>query len=246
MKTLILGKGEVGSALKIVLDNYHEVYIRDIDPLDLKDAEIMHVCFPYSDKFVEYVKSYKEEYKPRLTIINSSIEVGTTEQCGDHVVYSPIRGRHRPSLAAELKIFPKWIAGYNDEDTKLANDYFSEARWDCQITGDVKGMELCKLVSNVHMGLEVAWAQEMERLFKKMGGSMDTYKRWETGYQLGYARLQQFQLGRPIMKSDPIGGHCILECTEILQKQFYSLAFEFIKTSNDIKKGEVNAEVSRG
>jgi len=58
------------------------------------------------------------------------------------------------------------------------------------------------------------------------------YTRWEKSYQTGYRKLKQYNLIRSIMRPDPIGGHCILPCTEIANKQFVSKAFEFILERN--------------
>jgi UDP-N-acetyl-D-mannosaminuronate dehydrogenase len=232
MKTLIVGGGEVGNALRMVVSKYHKTWIRDISPFKLDKVDILHICFPDSEGFVDCVKEYKSEYRPKLTIINSSVAVGTTDRCGNNVVYSPVRGRHRPRLDAELTSFPKFIAGRNEEDVNLADDYFRACDWQTYTTNDVKGLEVCKLVSNIHMGLEIAWAQEMTRIFKKFGGERKTYDLWENTYNDGYMDLAQYHLLRPIMQDNPIGGHCILECTQILKDQHSSLAFDFIQRSN--------------
>ena len=58
--TLIIGAGEIGTALYQVLKKaYPNVYLKDIEPLELDNISIMHICFPYSKKFVDYVKQYQ-------------------------------------------------------------------------------------------------------------------------------------------------------------------------------------------
>lgn len=232
MRTLIIGAGEVGSSLRMVVSKFHRTYIRDIHPLKVKNVEILHICFPDGPNFVQQVKDYIKEYNPKLTIINSSVAVGTTDKCGKHVVYSPIRGRHRPRLDAELVYFTKFIAGRDNKDVNLADEYFNQCFWLTHLTNDVTGTELCKLVSNIHMGLEIAWAQEMRRIVKHFKGDVKTYQLWENTYNDGYDELKQYHMRRPIMNPDPIGGHCILECTHILKEQYKSLAFDFIQRSN--------------
>ena len=91
MKTLVIGKGQVGSALFDVLRGTHDVYIKDIEPLELDGVEVLHICYPDHDGFYQTTKDYIAKYKPKLTIINSSIRVGTTEQFATGVVYSPVR-----------------------------------------------------------------------------------------------------------------------------------------------------------
>jgi len=236
MKSLIIGRGEVGQALFEVIKPYHATYIRDVGECDLPDIEVMHICFPDSDEFIAEVKRYQKKYKPDLTIIHSSITIGTTEQIGGHIVYSPIRGRHRPKLSVELKFFPKFIASANEKDSDIASKYFKECGWEVFSTKDVEGTELSKMLSNIHMGIEIAWAQEVDRILKHFEANPLTYEKWEESYNAGYFKLLQPHMMRPIMRPDPIGGHCILECVEILRQQFSSPIFEFVRSSNEETK----------
>lgn len=235
MKTLIIGKGQVGSSLAKIVGVAHETFIRDIEPLPLEGVEVLHICYPDSPKFVEITKRYIEEYKPRLTIINSSVAVGTTDKCGPHVVNSPVRGRH-PNLETEMLAYPKFIAGRDPEDCALAANYFTACGWRIAVSRNPRTTEFLKLISNVHMGLEVAWRQEVDRMLKEFGVSAEAYEEWERTYNDGYRKSGHDHLIRPLMKPDPIGGHCILPCTEILQKQFPSPALKFILDSNEARK----------
>ena len=236
MKSLIIGRGEVGEALFEVIKPYHTTFIRDVGECDLPSIEVMHICFPDSDNFVSEVKRYQKKYKPDLTIIHSSISVGTTEEIGGHIVYSPVRGRHRPKLSVELKFFPKFIASTIKKDSDMAAKYFKECGWDVFCTRDIAGTELVKMLSNIHMGIEIAWAQEVDRILNHFKANPSTYEKWEEGYNAGYFKLLQPHLMRPIMRPDPIGGHCILECIEILKQQFSSPIFEFVRLSNEEAK----------
>jgi len=240
MKSLIIGRGEVGEALFEVVRPYHSTFIRDVGECDLPSVEVMHICFPDSDDFIDEVKRYQQKYKPNLTIIHSSVAVGTTEEIGGRIVYSPIRGRHRPKLSVELKFFPKFIACSNKRDSDVAVAYFKECGWDVFTTRDIVGTELVKMLSNIHMGVEIAWAQEVDRILKHFKGNPSTYEKWEESYNAGYFRVLQPHMMRPIMRPDPIGGHCILECIEILRQQFSSPIFEFVRSSNEeVKKNHI-------
>ena len=64
MKTLIIGKGEIGTSLQRVLSPFYETYIKDIEPLEVEGIEVLHICFPYSKKFIKQVEEYKKQYKP--------------------------------------------------------------------------------------------------------------------------------------------------------------------------------------
>lgn len=236
MKSLIIGAGQVGSSLHRIVSKAHESFIRDLHPLDIKDVEILHICYPDSDSFVDITKGYIEEYKPRLTIINSSVAVGKTEACGPHVVNSPVRGRH-PNLDTEMLFYPKFIGSNNIDDAERAATYFEDCGWETVIC-DHKTTEFLKLISNVHMGLEVAWRQEVERMMESFGVDKDAYQAWEKSYNEGYRKSGHLNLVRPLMQPAPIGGHCILPCTQILLAQFESEALRFILNSNERAKAE--------
>jgi len=95
MKSIIIGAGEVGTALYRVLFNYHITWIRGKVNLDLQPSispEIIHICFPYSDNFSKYVKAYKEKYNPKHIVIHSTVPVGTSRPLG--AVHSPVEGLH--------------------------------------------------------------------------------------------------------------------------------------------------------
>lgn len=232
MKTLIIGAGQVGSALKTVLEKKNRVYLKDLESLDLKGVEVMHVCYPDQSRFIQTTKNYIKQYKPRLTIINSSVAVGTTRRCGDDVVYSPVRGRH-PALDTEMLTFAKFSGCENGKKALKAAEYFQRSGWnEVYATDNPDALEYLKLMSNAHMGLEVAWRQEVQRMMKRFGIDPNDYTHWEQTYSEGYRALGQFNMMRSIMKPGPIGGHCILPCTDILGKQFKSKAFDFILESN--------------
>lgn len=234
MKSLIIGAGQVGSSLHKIISRAHECQIRDIHPLEVNNLEILHICYPDSDAFVKITRGYIEEYKPRLTIINSSVGVGKTDQCGPHVVNSPVRGRH-PNLETEMLAYPKFIGTDNAADGLLAARHFEDCGWETVIC-DAKTTEFLKLISNVHMGLEIAWRQEVERMMDAFRVDKAAYLAWEKSYNAGYKWSGHDHLIRPLMNPDPIGGHCILPCTEILLKQFQSQALRFILESNESRK----------
>lgn len=237
MKSLVIGTGQIGSALYENIKNVFDSYKRDIEDLPLEGVEVLHICFPDSDEFVSFVKKYQEEYKPDLTIVHSSIGVGKTRELGEKVVYSPMRGRH-PQLVSEMKMFTKFVGGYNAEDVQKACNYLEFCRFHTIKSYSPHTLELVKLLSNIHMGIECAWAQEVKRICKAFGADYDTYLDWEKTYMKGYQLSGDTHLSRPILSPLPIGGHCILECTDILSKSFKSLAFDFIKTSNEKAKIE--------
>lgn len=234
MKGLIIGRGEVGRALHVVLSEYYPTEIRDVEDLEPKGYEILHLAYPDGPNFVDAAKAYIHQYRPKLTVIHSSVRVGTTDKvaaANDFVVHSPVRGRH-PNLEREMKAFPKFVGGRNQIAVNMAKSYFQHAEWVCDGYPDPRATELVKMLSNIYLGLEIAWRQEVERICKTFGVSSFTYEQFEATYNEGYRRLGQEQLIRPKLSPRPIGGHCILPCTDLLGTQYPSKAFDFIRGSN--------------
>lgn len=245
MKSLIIGAGQIGQALQEIFLKAHISFIRDVDDLHCEDVEILHIAFPYSEGFVDVTKAYIAEYRPKLTIIHSSVKVGTTEKCGAHVVHSPERGRY-PHLSRQMQVFQKFVGGGDTADRLLAKKFFDALEWETVLVDDARWTELVKLLSNIHLGLEIAWRQEVDRISNVLIGmpASAVYTAWETSYNRGHAELGHRHLMRPIVNPGPIGGHCILPCTEILSTQFDSLLFRFIEGSNAKRKAEEASDCS--
>src|SRR5262245_27297314 len=98
---VVVGLGEVGKPLLELTSKYHNATGVDISPpaTKVENVDVLHICFPYQIKdFVGEVARYIELFQPKLTIINSTVTVGTTRKIAERahapVVYSPIRGKH--------------------------------------------------------------------------------------------------------------------------------------------------------
>lgn len=244
MRTLVIGGGEVGTALYNVIKDHHECYIRDLEDTGVTDIDCLQICYPDHRGFIKTTNDYINQYNPSLVVINSSITVGTCEQLDEWIVYSPVRGRH-PKLIRDLKLYPKFIFCKDKEKQKMAKKFFEKCGIQTELCADPTTGEILKLISNVHMGLEIAWRQEVDRMLKKFKVNPLIYEKWEETYRKGYERSNDINLIRPAMRPNPIGGHCIIPCTEILAKSFKSKAFEFIIESNNKRikeqnKGETN------
>src|SRR5258706_14675396 len=102
MKVFVIGLGEVGGPLIELIQPHHKAFGIDIKPVgDLPQCDVMHICFPYvePEKFIKEALRYIATYKPRVSIINSTVGPGTTRRIATEsnspVVYSPIRGKHK-------------------------------------------------------------------------------------------------------------------------------------------------------
>ena len=97
---VIIGLGEVGKPLLEIMKDKYQTFGVDIDkPASISRCDVMHVCFPFqSEKFCRQVVEYIDQYRPALTVINSTVAPGTTRSIAvesrTSVVHSPVRGKH--------------------------------------------------------------------------------------------------------------------------------------------------------
>ena len=161
MKTLIIGKGEIGVSLQRVLSPFYETYIKDIEPLEVDGIEVLHICFPYSKKFIKQVEEYKKQYKPRFVIIHSTVPVGTSTKL--NAFHSPVRGVH-PHLERSLKTFVKFLAPKN----KVLKEYFEKAGIKIELVEKSEETELLKLYCTTIYGLNIVAEKEVYAKCKEL------------------------------------------------------------------------------
>ncbi len=102
---VVVGLGEVGRPLLELVSEHHNAVGVDITPPtgEIGKVDVLHVCYPFDIKdFVGETARYIELFRPTLTIINSTVAIGTTravaERTGAAVVHSPVRGKHARML----------------------------------------------------------------------------------------------------------------------------------------------------
>ncbi len=224
----ILGYGEVGQAIAKFYDNPK---IKDLDrDDDLKGVEILHVCLPWSEKFVEIVKKEIKKIKPKLTIIHSTITPGTTKKIGGMVVHSPIRGIH-PELFEGIKIFVKYIGADNKKAGELAKSHLESLGIKTKVFFPSVTTEIGKLLDTSYYGLIIAWHGEMEKICKKLGVKFEeAVTDFNKTYNEGDIKLGKKNVIRPVLYSPKGGitGHCIIPNVEILKNFSKSKAIDLI------------------
>ncbi len=111
---VIVGLGEVGKPLLEIMKSRYQTFGVDINqPASVSQCDVMHICFPFqSDKFVRQVVEYIHQYRPALTVINSTVAPGITRriavESGTAVVNSPVRGKHA-RMQGELLHYTKFV-----------------------------------------------------------------------------------------------------------------------------------------
>ena len=243
-KTLIVGNGNIGSALKKVLDKRGGENRKSgmIDILDnnyqekVRDTKCknLHICIPYSKGFIKNCLRYIEYFTPNLCVIHSSVPVGTTEKINNmspnntYIVHSPVRGQH-PKLVESLKLFIKYVG------TDDIGAYFATKREMSNIKTEwiksSKTTELGKLLSTSYYGICISWHREMERFCKHFGVDFeDTVSNFNKSYNAGYKKLRP-NVVRPVLTPPKgmIGGHCVVQNAKLLSKQLKSKFLKLIE-----------------
>lgn len=235
----VLGYGEIGMALtELYKKNGYD--IRIFDPYKEKydkfdDISVLNICIPFSEKFVDIVSEYVTKYNPQLTIIHSTVMPETTKQIVEktknkNIAYSFVRGIH-PHLTKSLEIFVKYIGTDNAETTKLTEEHFGTLNIKSKVMSSSTACELSKLLSTTQYGLNIAFADCMEKMCKKYNLDYaevvnEPNKTYNQGYkELGYPQYARYQLIPPSYfdpDSNPprIGAHCVSENLELLLEIF--------------------------
>lgn len=255
MKSLVIGNGQVGKGLYDVISKYHETYIKDVEDVDIEGIEVLHICYPYHDKFIWTTNDYIKKYKPSLVINHASVAIGTTEKIGlEHnigfkvdVVYSPIRGKH-PNLSGDIATFDKFIAGETEASLK-ADKYFAECGMRTVVfptVSDMRNLEFSKLMTNIRYGYEICFMQELDRIADAFGVDSKVFSEFEKSYNAGYKTLNQEYMTRPILYGGLIGGHCVMQCAKIVSDEHPSEMFDWMFFSQGKKQMETENKIKQG
>lgn len=215
MKTLIIGRGEVGIALGKVLDSYAPLTIDIVDSGLLMDQafDIIHICFPYSKDFVSAVRAYQVRFKPNFTVIHSTVPVGTSFSVG--AIHSPIRGIH-PHLEEGIRTFVKFIGG---AQASQVADYFRRAGLRICLFDRPETTELAKLLETECYRVSIEFAHRAKNLCDRHGLSYhEVYTLQAQTYNEGYTALGHPEYVRSILQPimGQIGGHCVMPNKELL------------------------------
>lgn len=226
--TVIVGLGEVGGPLLELLSQHYQTIGVDLEPLkSAGPVDVLHICYPFQiDDFIKETARYIEHFKPALTVIDSTVAVGTTravaEATNTRIAYSPVRGKHARMLE-ELKKYRKFVGGVGTDAAKHAASHFEGAGLQTEVLSTAETCELAKLTETTYFGLMIAWAQEVERYCDI----------WSADYGDVVSFYEEIGFFPPV-KYFPgvIGGHCVMPNIEILKNSTQSELLDAIESSN--------------
>jgi len=251
---LIVGLGEIGHTLFALYSEAKEKFsVFGLD-LDLGKMKLLNqsedkvparvgtlqVCLPCSsqDKFTDTIRGYVDRYKPKLTIINSTVPPGTTlkvaASCTCLVAHSPSRGVHinAEHMIWEMKRWTKYVGGADAAASKAAKEHFKKIGLKVKVLKSCRETELAKLFETTYRAWMIICFQEMHRISRAFEADFD-----ETVDFIEDTHKERFD--RPVMFPGVIGGHCLIPNTELLLKSYDSELLRLILKSNEKRKEEI-------
>ena len=249
---LVVGLGEVGNSLFSLLEDSGKfvVYGFDVDSTRMQllpnqkeipaDLDVMHVCYPCpdQDRFIQTTLGYMREFNPKLTIIDSTVAPGTTEKIYESsrrpLAHSPIRGMHKTAetMKSDILFWRKFVAGATRESAEAAKKHFEKLGLNVGILKNPIDTELGKLFDTVYKAWMIVCFQEMHRISMSYKADFDQVVDFiEDGHRVLF--------DRPPHYPSLIGGHCLIQNTEMLLRSYDSDLLRLIIESNKKRKEEV-------
>lgn len=243
MECLLVGYGKVGQAIYDIFNDYHNIKIIDtskkFDEMrydlnakaynipDEYNFDILLVCFPYSNDFVEAVKEYINKYKIKATIVFSTVQIGTTRQI-HNAVHCPIEGRH-PAIIEYIKNFQFFMGGYNE----LAYNFFRQSLKYPILCQNSEHTETLKLVSTSFFGVLLEYISYIQAICNNVGMSYNDFLMYTVNYNL------RLLLTPPsfYFTYNNVAGHCIVPNAKLLDQIYPSI---FLKEIYRDKEGGNN------
>jgi hypothetical protein len=212
MTHLVIGKGEVGTAISKIF-NCEAIDKNNNFPSTKYD--IIHICFPYYDEFEEDVKNYQKVFNPTYTIIHSTLPVGTSRKL--NAIHSPIRGIH-PNLEEGIRTFVKFLGG--EQASEVASE-FKRAGLKIMLFDNPETTEALKLFDTEYYRTCIEFAHRVKNYCNKMNlNYSEVYRLANITYNQGYTELGHEEFVRPVLQpimTKEIGGHCVMPNSKLIK-----------------------------
>ena len=220
VRVLVAGAGRVGSAIyRLNREAGHHVYLvdKEVKYNSPPSVDVLHICFPYFEGFEMEVVSYGERCDAGLTLIESTVPVGTTREIynmlnGTRLIcHSPVRGCH-DSLFRDLKRYDKFIGSSSVRARYEAVVHYMSLGLEVYTCVSFEETEFLKLAGLSSFAVNIAFWQELMRKAKVYGVPKALIGYWfnDTENASGYT------VERPVLDAGVIGGSCVMQGLEKL------------------------------
>jgi len=246
---IIVGTGEIGMPLYELMAGVYKTL--PIDLIHFKDnyeilanCKFLHICLPGTIKdFDDVVCKYVRACNPLYVFIHSTLVPGTTRRLNDKlndvvITHTPVHGKHQFNrMKGDMLRYPKYIGvPENIPDLAIENikDHFAKMGFSIiKVIKNTDTTEWSKILSTTVFGLQVAFAQEVERICDKFGLDYDEVTH--------FFPIQEDMRG-PIYPGF-IGGHCVMPNVKIIKSLHKSNLLNWIEWSNEKKRKRDDTKV---
>jgi len=256
-EVIIIGTGEIGRPLYELLSGVYKTLpvdkIHFPKNLDIKaTCDNLHICIPgevdgFQNVVLESIIKYGE---PEFVFIHSTLLPGTTDKLNEdcclkynlksYIINSPVHGKHQNNqMKKDMLKYRKYLGLPNamNKSTERANkviDHFERIGFaDVKIVWGPKNTEWMKILSTTIFGLQIAFAQEVERICDQ--------------FNLNYDEVTDFfpiqQDTRGAIYPGFIGGHCVMPNIKIIKQLHDSELLDWIEWSNEEKTNRNDVEL---
>lgn len=234
----MVGLGEIGTPILQLISKFVPAIGYDINQklIDKKKFEkyeklqtsFLHICIPFTEKFIHNVVSLYKRYKPECIVIHSTISPHTTWKLQSllsiPIIYSATRGVHKRMLY-DLKRYTKFYAVERDAPrARWASISYSKLMKKCGIKtkkmSDPLTLELAKIIIDTsYYGWLINYAQLSSMIAIK--NKVDYDEMWSFADE-----IHKYLGNRPKMFPGFIGGHCVIPNLDLIKDDTLNLIKE--------------------
>lgn len=246
-KDIVVGLGEIGTPIYKLFSKSFIVEGYDLNPKNvpkhLKKNEsltirFLHVCIPYSKKFISEIVKLEKKFSPEGIIIHSTIEPSTTlkiqKKSKIPIIYSATRGIHTRMLS-DMKRYTKFFAIESTAPKKkwICSEYvklLKKSGLKSKQMSSPKTLELGKILCDTsYYGWLINFAQISKIISDRE--KIDYDEMWTFADE-----IHKFLGNRPKMFPGFIGGHCVIPNLELINDKSLNQINQINNLFKKIKK----------
>jgi len=237
-KNVLAGLGEIGRPILYLISKVEPTVGYDINQklmnktkfkkFEKLETRFLHICIPFTEKFISNVTLLYNTFKPEGIIIHSTISPGTTSKIQSKlpipVIYSATRGVHKRMLY-DLKRYAKFYAiEPNATRAGWASSSYSKLMKKCGVQTKKMStpltLELAKIVVDTsYYGWLINYAQLSNMIAIK--NKVDYDEMWSFADE-----IHKYLENRPKMFPGFIGGHCIIPNLDLINDKTLNIIRE--------------------
>ena len=193
-------------------------------------TNFLHICIPFTKKFVPNVLALTKQFNPRGIVIHSTIEPNTTKRIQQRllipVIYSATRGVHKRMLY-DLRRYTKFYAVESSApNSRWAATSYERILSKCGVKTKRMStpltLELAKIICDTsYYGWLITYAQLSNMI--AINNRVNYDEMWSFADE-----IHKFLGNRPKMYPGVIGGHCVIPNLDLINDQ----TLNFIKVFN--------------